>query len=214
MKKFKAVVFDIDGTLSPEVSWLALTRDLGAPVAQHIKIYTDYKEGKADYSTSKTQLMSLWQSTGNAHKTFFDQLFEALPLDPIARQIVQIARQDRLVCLITGSMDLYAQTVATKLGIKQWYANTTLYWDEHGHLVDMDYELNQANKKLKQFRQFCRKNGLAAEDCLVLGDGENDEELFAACKYGVLISDDQESETHAWKVISQLADFKQILRDY
>lgn len=42
----KAIIFDIDGTLSPEVSWLALTRDLGASVEEHIQIYKNYKEGK------------------------------------------------------------------------------------------------------------------------------------------------------------------------
>lgn len=46
----KAVVFDIDGTLSPEVSWLALTRDLGASVEEHAQIYADYKAGRISVS--------------------------------------------------------------------------------------------------------------------------------------------------------------------
>ena len=70
MRTPKAVVFDIDGTLSPEVSWLALTRDLGAPVDQHVQIYNDYKEGLIDYPTSKAQLIGLWRATGNANKEF------------------------------------------------------------------------------------------------------------------------------------------------
>jgi FMN phosphatase YigB (HAD superfamily) len=59
MEKSKAVVFDIDGTLSPEISWLALTRDLGASVEQHIQIYQDYKEGRIDYEASKDQLIGI-----------------------------------------------------------------------------------------------------------------------------------------------------------
>jgi HAD superfamily phosphoserine phosphatase-like hydrolase len=214
MSKFKAVVFDIDGTLSPEVSWLALTRDLGASVAQHIKIYTDYKEGNTDYQTSKNRLLDLWHATGNANKTFFGRLFDSLPLDPNAKKVIQAAGAGRTVCLITGSMDMYAQTVAQKLGIEQWHANTTLHWDDHGSLADMDYELNQADRKLEQYTQFCQENTLELEDCLVLGDGENDEKLFKACKHGVLIGRDLENETYAWKRIVQLADFEQIVRDY
>jgi len=214
MKKSEAVVFDIDGTLSPEVSWLALTRDLGAPVEQHVQIYKDYKEGKIDYPASKEQLIGLWRSTGNANKKFFGQLFDALPLDPAAEKVVQTAKVGRLVCLITGSMDLYAETVAQKLGIDKWFANTTLHWDSQGNLVDMDYELNQAARKLEQYTQFCQENGIGIESCLVLGDGENDEKLFEVCKRGVLIGSDAESETYAWKRIAQLADFEQILQDY
>jgi HAD superfamily phosphoserine phosphatase-like hydrolase len=213
MKKSEAVVFDIDGTLSPEVSWLALTRDLGAPVEQHVQIYKDYKEGKIGYEVSKDQLIGLWRSTGNANKAFFGQLFDSLPLDPAAEKVVQAAKVGHLVCLITGSMDLYAETVARKLGIDKWYANTTLHWDDQGNLVDMDYELNQAAKKLEQYTQFCNKNGLGVEDCLVVGDGENDEKLFEVCRRGVLIGSDPESETYAWKRIAQLADFEQILQD-
>jgi phosphoserine phosphatase len=213
MSKAEAVVFDIDGTLSPEISWLALTRDLGAPVEQHVQIYTDYKNGKIDYPTSKLQLIDLWRATGNANRTFFVQLFDALPLDPAAEKVVQAAKLGHVVCLITGSMDLYAETVAKKLGIDQWHANTTLYWGADGNLVDMDYELNQAAKKLEQFGEFCQANNLKLQDCLVVGDGENDELLFEACERGILLGGEPEAQTHAWKRITQLTDFERILRE-
>jgi len=214
MQKPRAIVFDIDGTLSPEVSWLALTRDLGAPVEQHIQIYKDYKEGKIDYEASKDQLIGLWRATGNANKAFFARLFDALPLDPAAEQVVHAAKVGHIVCLITGSVDLYAETVARKLGIDQWYANTTLHWGTDGSLVDMDYELDQAAKKLEQFGQFRQTNGLEAQDCYVVGDGENDERLFEACEHGVLLGGDAKVQTHAWRRIALLADFEQILQEH
>lgn len=77
----------------------------------------------------------------------------------------------------------------------------------------MDYELNQAAKKLEQFAQFCEENGLNAQDCLVIGDGENDEKLFEACGHGVLIGADPESETFAWRRIDRLAEFEYILQE-
>lgn len=213
MGKSKAVIFDIDGTLSSEVSWLALTRDLGAPAAQHVQIYADYKEGRIDYAASKEQLIGLWRATGNANEAFFTQLFEALPLDLMAEKIVQVAKTGRIVCLITGSMDLYAQIAARKLGVNQWYANTILHWDDQGNLYDMDYELNQADKKLEQFSRFCEEHRLDAKDCIVLGDGENDEKLFEACKRGVLIGATSGGATFAWKKIAQLAEFEGILQE-
>lgn len=212
MTKAKAVVFDIDGTLSPEVSWLALTRDLGAPVERHIQIYQDYKNGVIDYPASKTQLIDLWRATGNANKTFFVQLFNAISLDSAAEKVVRSAKVDRIVCLITGSMDLYAEAVAKKLGVDQWYANTTLHWDVDGNLIDVDYELNQAAKKLEQFGEFCQANNLKMQSCLVVGDGENDELLFEACDRGVLLGGEPKARTRAWKRIARLTDFEDILK--
>src|SRR5574338_496920 len=105
MVRSKAVVFDIDGTLSPEVSWLALTRDLGASVEEHIRIYKDYKEGQITYEESKHQLIGIWRATGNANKPFFQKLFESWPLNSAAKQVVDHARKNHTLCLITGSMD-------------------------------------------------------------------------------------------------------------
>jgi phosphoserine phosphatase len=89
-----------------------------------------------------------------------------------------------------------------------------LHWDDQGGLVDMDYELDQSARKLEQYSHFCQENGFSVQDCLVLGDSENDEKLFEVSKYGVLIGGDSENETFAWQRIAQLADFEQILRDY
>lgn len=111
-------------------------------------------------------------------------------------------------------MDLYAETVAKKLGIEHWYANTTLHWDEQDNLYDMDYELDQASIKLQQFGQFCLEKGLEPEDCLIIGDGENDAQLFEACKHGVLIDRNSDGKPHAWKRVVRLADFEPILQDH
>ena len=212
MQEAKAVIFDIDGTLAPEVSWLALTRDLGASVEEHMHIYDSLKNGEVDYVAAKSRLVDLWRATGNANKTFFSQIFNALPLNPVAQKVVRAAQARRVICLITGSMDLYAQIVARKLSVAQWYANTVLHWDGDGNLVDLDYELDQAAKKLAQFEEFCQANDLKAGDCLVVGDGENDERLFAASGHGVLVGGELETQTQAWKRADRLADLEQILQ--
>jgi len=212
--KAKAIVFDIDGTLSPEISWLALTRDLGASVDGHIRIYTDYKEGRATYEESKRQLISTWQATGNATKPFFQKLFADLKLQPNAHDIIAELKKQYIVCLITGSMDLYAEIVAGKVGARQWYANTRLVWSEQDELIDMDYELNQADKKLEQFAQFCAANKLEPQDCIVVGDSENDLGLFKLSGKGILVLGNEkakEYEQYAWKVIPDLAALKQTI---
>jgi HAD superfamily phosphoserine phosphatase-like hydrolase len=212
MEAPKAVIFDIDGTLSPEVSWLSLTRDLGAPVERHIAIYQDYKAGNTDYETSKQALLRLWQSTGNANHDFFHTLFEQLPLDSAAADVVGLLRSHYELCIITGSMDMYAAIVAQKLDINTWFANTSLHW-ESNQLIDMDYELDQAAKKLEQFLGFCATRGYKPEDCIIVGDGENDLSLFTASGRGVLVGENLSDELrqHSWKVIPSLGELPNLL---
>lgn len=210
----KAIIFDIDGTLSPEVSWLALTRDIGASVDEHIRIYEDYKAACITYEESKQQLIGLWRATGNANKVFFQKLFESWPLVPSAKQIVETARPHHVLCLITGSMDIYAEIVARKLGIEHWYANTILHWNEQEELIDMDYELKQAGQKLEHFTEFYKSQNLTPKDCIVVGDGENDLELFKLSGKGVLILGDEKAEEYrryAWKVVANLRELEDIL---
>lgn len=214
MQETKAVIFDVDGTLAPDVSWQTITRGLGASVDELLRIYGDYKGGELTYEPAKRAVIELWRSTGNANRAFFRQLVNNLPLDPAAERVVRAARESgKSLCLISGSVDIYTQTVARKLGIAHWYANTTLHWDEAGNLVDMDYELNQARKKLEQFTQFCREQGIAAHECIVVGDGENELELFKATGHGILIglNSPEDCRKYAWKNVPDLAAVQTVL---
>lgn len=111
-------------------------------------------------------------------------------------------------------MDIYAEIVARKLGIEHWYANTTLHWDDKNELLDMDYELAQADKKLEQFNEFCKDQNLKPQDCIVVGDGENDLGLFKLSGKGVLVLGDEKADEYkqyAWKVAEDLGELEDIL---
>ncbi|HUD11037.1 MAG TPA: HAD-IB family phosphatase [Candidatus Saccharimonadia bacterium] len=125
----RGVILDVDGTLSPEVSWTALTRRLGGSVAEHSRIFDQYRHGEISYVESRIQLIGLWQSSGNASRQNFLDIFESFTLRPGAISlVVELEAAGFELCIITGSFDLYAQSVATKLGVRNFYANTPLYF--------------------------------------------------------------------------------------
>ena len=204
----QAIIFDIDGTLAPEISWFALTRELGASADEHRGIYQDYRNGLITYSESKNRLLDIWRSTGNANCAVFRSIFADLSLDAAAQQVVDQLRDRYVLCLITGSMDLYAQVVAERLGIKQWFANATLHWDARDELADMDYELQQDAMKLSKFMEFCGSSGIQAHECVVVGDGENDLMLFEATGNGILVGENPpiQHRQRAWKTVRSLAE--------
>jgi HAD superfamily phosphoserine phosphatase-like hydrolase len=213
-RKFKAVIFDIDGTLTPEISWTALTRDMGASVEEHMVIYHEHRDGKITYETSKRKLLELWRKTGNTDKNYFETVFSGWPLKDGAKDLIDYLNlKNYLLCLITGSTSLYAEIVAKRLGIKEWFANASFDWDDKGNLIDFHYEIEQEKVKLNQFVEFCRKKGLDPKDCAVVGDGYNDAGLFSLTGNGIAVKskDSHFLDEIAWKKIENLSEIKDLL---
>ncbi len=154
----KAIIFDIDGTLSSEVSWLKITEGLGASVEKHSEIFEKYTKKEISYKRAKGDLIKLWQSTGNANKNYMSQMFSSWKLKEDARDTISYLKDRYRIVIISGSVDLYVKIIANKLEIDNWYANTRIDWDNN-KLVNFHYFRDQALKKLSQFRHF-KKNTL------------------------------------------------------
>ncbi len=211
---FKAVIFDIDGTLTPDVSWTALTRDLGGSVEKHLELYRGHRDGTIAYEISKGELLKLWQATGNANKNFFEKLFMDWPFREGAEELVNhLKSKGYLICLITGAVDLYAEVVAKRLGITHFIPNAQFVWDENGKLIDFDYEVKQDEKKLEQFLEFCREQNLDPLDCVVVGDGYNDVKLFSLTGNGIMVRSEgaHHLEDIAWKKVGNLSEIMDLL---
>lgn len=216
MGKIKAIIFDIDGTLTPQNSWTAFTRDIGGSVADHLAIYSDHIHGKIGLDESKKLLLKMWQATGKATKQHIEQVFDTWPVRDDAQDLVEWLQQNGYrVCLITGSVGVYAKHIADKLGVEDYYSNAELYFDKRGKLSDFHYTANQAEVKLDQFSEFCKSKSIKPTECFAIGDGDNDIELFKLTKHGILIDNDKvadELRVSAWKTINNLIEVKDLLQ--
>ena len=209
----EVIIFDVDGTLSEEVSWLKLTHGLGASVEKHSQVFADFKAGKLSYSKAKKRLIKIWQSTGKTNKNFMEHMFESWKLKPDAQETIDYLKNASYkLCLISGAVDLYVQVVARKLGIKDWYANTTLVWDNNGNLVDVHYHADQAQKKLDHFHEYNEKFGIDKKKCAVIGDGDSDIVLFRELPYGIAVNKKPypELEQLAYRSVHQLSDLREL----
>ena len=169
-KEFASVVFDIDGTLTPETSWFVLTEGLGASSEEHRRIFQALGKGELSLEVAQQELLTLWQQTGNANKPFIRSLFETQVLHLESQEIIDyIKGRGYLVCLISGSADLYTEVMAERLGVDFHFSNTELVWDEQGNLVDFHYDPKQAEKKLEQLQAFLEEQGVSSDRCVVVG---------------------------------------------
>lgn len=213
--KYKAVIFDIDGTLTTTNSWVDITKALGADSTKHDQIYLARKSGALNLEDSRKLLLELWQNTQNANETFLRTSFKKTELRPEAKKLfTHLHQKGYTTCLITGSNNLFAQEIANKLGTKYYFANAQFEFDDSGNLTGYDYEIDQGSKKLEQLQDFCAKQKIKLEDCIAVGDGANDIEMMKNVGLPIAIkteSEDQEIEKYTKQTIKNLDELNSFL---
>ncbi|KKU19555.1 MAG: Phosphoserine phosphatase, HAD family, SerB [Candidatus Nomurabacteria bacterium GW2011_GWA1_46_11] len=213
---FKAVIFDIDGTLTKKSTfWKELTEKLGGSVDKHMQLFEELLEGKISIDKACEGLVEVWNSTGRAVKPEFEKIFDAIPLRDDARDVVgYLKSKNYKLCIITGSLDIFAELIAKKVGINTWYANGNMKWDKDGKLINFSFNPEQAEQKVTQFKDYLKKNKLESNECVVVGDSGNDIGLFKLTGNGVVVRtefwEDEFGEI-AWRVIGGLSELKKIL---
>lgn len=217
MTKITTVVLDVDGTLTPQNSWTAVTEALGSSASQHMDIYYKYSEGLLDDTSAKQLILQLWGRTGRPTRQTLSAILRALPIRPEAHNLIQWLKYNQFnICLISGSMDVYVSLVAGQLDIASYFANATLLFDCRGTLADFNYFLDQSAKKVEQLQAYCDQNEIPPEEIAVVGNSLNDLGIFDYTDHGILLEEDfsPHLREHSWKVVHNLLDVKAILKPY
>jgi HAD superfamily phosphoserine phosphatase-like hydrolase len=214
-KKFKAIIFDIDGTLTQQIAWRELTVKVGGSIEYNDQQVKNCEDGKISYKEFKQRLIENWSRNGQANKSVFTGILNNIPLRGDAVETVKyLLDRGYQICLITGSFDLYAQTIADKLSVKEWFANTTLVWDDSGNLKDFDCAMDDGARKIEHFQEFLKCYSLTPQECVTVGDSSNDSPLFLMSGNGVAIRsifEAKELEGIAWQKIQDLSELKKFL---
>jgi phosphoserine phosphatase len=215
VNKNRAVIFDIDGTLTDHNSWYEFTHDIGSSKEEHGIIYADFSAGKITYEDAKNKILAMWQVTGNANKTKIADIYSKWPIRKEAYPLIDWLKSEKYkVCLITGATRPYAQQVASLLGVEDYYANADFHFDKDDQLIDWHYDADQASVKLEQFHEYCHLHNINPEDCVAVGDSSNDINLFKVTKHGILVDNDhakEELRSAAWKTVKSLSEIRSII---
>jgi HAD superfamily phosphoserine phosphatase-like hydrolase len=210
----KIVCFDVDGTFVDGISWYILTEGLGCKKEEHEKIYRDCLDGKITFKEGESQLVKLYQQKGQANYETINQIFANVELrEEVFNLMIHLREKGYLVYLISGAIDLYVQKIAEKIQANGWFANSSLGFDDQGNLIKLNYRDGQGKVKLDQLISLADKLKLdLKKDIYVVGDGENDLEIFQATGHGIAVyCENKELQKVAWKNVETLDEIINIL---
>jgi len=191
----KLVVFDMDGTLISGNTWFDFNRAMGVTDDQDYALYKSFVNDEITYEQWLAQLLEIYNLAGNKHtkQQVLDYLtqYQLMPEALECLQAIHTAGHDTL--LLTGSFQMTADAVAFELDIPTALATTNCIFDTNGHFVHLESKGDEQFAKLTSLINFCDERGISLTDCIVLGDGPNDIELFKAVRNSVTFTHAPES---------------------
>jgi HAD superfamily phosphoserine phosphatase-like hydrolase len=212
-KKIKLICTDVDGTLVDGVSWLFLTKWLGCSIQKAIGIFNRARHGEITFAEGERMLTRMYRDSGNATRPFIINLFSKVRPKPGAKELISyLKKKGYLVYLISGAIDIYVEAVAKEVGADGFFANSSLDFDENGILRKIHYRDNQGEVKVEQLKKLVEAKGIGMDEVVIVGDSENDIEIFEATEKGIAVSCASDRlKRVAWKIANSLEEIKQIL---
>ncbi len=203
---YKAVAFDVDGTLVKEVSsWLTVhekfeTKD---KARTNLKLY---ENGKIDYSEFMKRDIGLWPHP--LHINQIDEILSGYNLDPSAKLIVHQLKQKKYnVVLVSAGIDLLVKKVAQDLGISDFRAN--------GLEVDIENKLTGNGvyrvdllRKDKALIEILESINCKPEECVSVGDSKYDKTMLEYSGCAIALG----SGEHTEKADHQISDLSEIMK--
>jgi HAD superfamily phosphoserine phosphatase-like hydrolase len=129
-QKPKAIITDVDSTLTERTTWYELTERLGASPYEHASLFRKFLEGEISYKQVKKDLFKLWNVNGPIHKDKLIKIFNEIPLRGEAFSLInKLKEDDYTLCLISGSIEMFIAEIAKKFKVNHYYGNSIFHFD-------------------------------------------------------------------------------------
>ncbi|MEN8253755.1 MAG: HAD-IB family phosphatase [Patescibacteria group bacterium] len=177
-QKPKVIITGIDKMVSYTGSWYKFLQEAGIHTDTHKKVYKELRSGNIDFDEAKKKL-HLNLKDKKIHKKQLEKVFREIEVNGDAYSTINdLKKQGFMICIISGSIDLIVKEIAKKFRIKDCYSNARLIFNKEGYWTDIEYDQAEEKLKLKQAKDFMKKNSLKKDDCIVLGHSPADMILF------------------------------------
>jgi phosphoserine phosphatase len=170
-----------------------------------------FDEGIISYRESQKLIEKIYKSRGKATLDTVTKVISKYTFLPHAKELIKYLKgKGYEIALISGSIDILVEKIAHELDIKFFAANNLFIFDDKDNFDYMVTYEEDNYAKLSHLQGFARQLGISLEQCICIGDGDNDSEMFIKSKHGITFKGSK-IENLAWKVVDKLEDVKNIL---
>jgi phosphoserine phosphatase len=195
------VVFDMDGVLiDVGSSWVMVHRHFGVENEASLRAYLN---GEFDDREFIRRDASLWlRRKPKIRREDFEAIFRDPPFMPGVEATLGTLRAEGIaVAIVSGGVDVMAENVARRLGIRHWAANGFVY-DDEGHITGEGVVRTPLNDKALPIIGFADELGIGLERVLSVGNSLPDVSMFEAAGRSIAFHpEDEYVRTHATWVV-------------
>ncbi len=210
MEKIKLVCFDLDDTITEENSWYKLNLSLGMTKEEDDYFYNKYHNGEIAYEEWIFELLKKYKEKGANLKNIISGISEYSYRKGLKEIVEYLKNKGYVIALVSGSFNIMVDLIAKDLDIKLAGATNIFIFDDNDNLQNIVPLGVDSIARLNVLEDFCLKSGINIDECVCIGDGDNDIELFKKTKLGITFKGSK-LENEAWKIIESFDDIKTIL---
>lgn len=199
VRRRKLIVFDVDSTLvdAEIIDELAEVAGVGEEVA---RITSLAMKGEIDFGEALRKRVRLLRGLP---KTEVIKVAKRIPIMPGAERLLKEAKSKGYKTIaITGSFMTVVHKVNEKLNLDHAVANELVIKD--GVVTgQVRGPLTEQNAKVRVLEQIAKSEGVSLQDCIVVGDGANDLDMFMKAGFSIAFNADPVLKDVADVVIDQ-----------
>ena len=205
----RLAIFDLDGTLKQvRDPYVYLHKRLGT--WQAAQAFTDKGlTGKLGYEDWLRLDASLWRGV---ERTAMESIFRQNPYLPGARETVAaLKRAGVRVAVVSTGLRIHADQVQSDLGMDSIVANEILF--EDGRATGEALAHVPEGGKGPVVSQLQAEFGVTADECLAVGDGSSDIDMFGRVRIGVAVNPSSEQVAAASSLVFEEPDLNPLLAE-
>jgi phosphoserine phosphatase len=187
---FKLICFDLDGCLTDkDDSWSFIHHHLGVweQAKRHRKLFFN---GEIDYQRWADLDVGLWKGTSIKK---LNQLIDQIDVRPHIEKVVEeLKKQNLILVILSSGLSFFAENIKEKYKFDFAIANSPEI-DEGGELTgEVEVKVSYDDKHLV-LQNFLASHRIKMEECIAVGDGENDIPLFKEVGYSIAFNPKNEN---------------------
>ncbi len=201
-KEYKAIAFDLDGTLvEKESSWLTIHEFFNTIDKEQTNIKA-YTRGLIDFEEFMNREISFWPK--NLHITLIEDILSDYSIKKNAYSIVNNLRNTGFfIIIVSAGIDILAYKVAKDLEVLHILANG-LEIDDKGYLTGKSIYRVDLIDKHKALENYISKFDICLDECIAVGDSKYDLNFLTNCGLSIAMGNDEILSKKADIIISNL----------